>query len=225
MALNSIFDFGKSNTIIHTDAEKIFIANIAKKFKLSVIDTCFDVGKLQCSLDVWIDFHKNKNHLCTALYKVIKNNHLGPSLNTKGEFRKSFIKLAENIIDEYLKAFGYNRCELPEIAIYIYDFKDFNLEYAYGHAIPQIKKVISKKYEIKAEDIFVFYEPAVTILIDSDEKYESINSQKDQILLDCYNEMKKWDPFNFVAIDNVVVNVYLKSELDKQTLNIYYMRR
>lgn len=223
--LNSLFDFGKSNTIIHTDAEKIFIANIANKFKLSVIDTCFDVGKLDCDLRVWIDFHKNKNHLCTALYKVIKNNHLGPSLNTEGVFRISFIKLAEKIIDEYLKAFGYNRCELPEIAIYIYDFKDANLEFAYGHAIPQIQKVISKKYEIKADDIFVFYEAAVTILIESDEKYKSLNSQKDQIIRDCYNELKKCDPFNFVAIENVAVNLYLKSKLDKQRLNEYYMRR
>ena len=223
--LNSLFDFGKSNTIIHTDAEKIFIANIANKFKLSVIDTCFDVGKLDCDLRVWIDFHKNKNHLCTALYKVIKNNHLGPSLNTEGVFRKSFIKLAEKIIDEYLKAFGYNRCELPEIAIYIYDFKDFNLEIAYGDATPQIQKVISKKYEIKADDIFVFYEAAVTILIESDEKYKSLNSQKDQIIRDCYNELKKCDPFNFVTIENVAVNLYLKSKLDKQRLNEYYMRR
>ena len=223
--LNSLFDFGKSNTIIHTDAEKIFITNVADKFKLSVIDTCFDVVKLDCDLRVWIDFHKNKNHLCTALYKVIKNNHLGPSLNTEGVFRKSFIKLAEKIIDEYLKAFGYNRCELPEIAIYIYDFKDFNLEIAYGHAIPQIQKVISKKYEIIEDDIFVFYEAAVTILIESDEKYKSLNSQKDQVIRDCYNELKKWDPFNFVAIENVVVNLYLKSKLDKQRLNEYYMRR
>lgn len=223
--LYSLFDFGKSNTITHTDAEKIFITNIANKFKLSVIDTCFNIGKLQCRLNIWIDFHKDKNHLCTALYKIIKNNSLGPSLNTKGKFRKSFIKLAENIIDEYLKAFGYNRCELPEIAIYIYDFKDANLEFAYGHAIPQIQKVISKKYEIKANDIFVFYEPAVTILIESNEKYKSIKSQKDQILQDCYNELKKWDPFNFVAIDNVALNVYLKSKLDKQSLNDYYMRR
>ncbi len=223
--LNSFFDFGKSNTITHTDAEKIFITNIADKFKLSVIDTCFNVGKLQCSLDVWIDFHKDKNHLCTALYKVIKNNSLGPSLNTKGEFKKSFIKLAENIIDEYLKAFGYDRCELPEIVIYIYDFRDSNLEMAYGHAIPQIQKVVSKKYDINANDIFVFYEPAVTILIESNEKYKSIKSQKDQILQDCYNELKKWDPFNFVAIDNIVLNLYLKSKLDKQRLNDYYMRR
>ena len=223
--LNSLFDFGKSNTIIHTDAEKIFITNVADKFKLSVIDTCFDVGKLDCDLRVWIDFHKNKNHLCTALYKVIKNNHLGPSLNTEGVFRKSFIKLAEKIIDEYLKAFGYNRCELPEIAIYIYDFKDANLELAYGHAIPQIQKVISKKYEIIEDDIFVFYEAAVTILIESDEKYKSLNSQKDQVIRDCYNELKKCDPFNFVAIENVVVNLYLKSKLDKQRLNEYYMRR
>ncbi len=223
--LYSLFDFGKSNTIIHTDAEKNFITNIADKFKLSVIDTCFDVGKLDCDLRVWIDFHKNKNHLCTALYKVIKNNSLGPSLNTKGKFRKSFIKLAENIIDEYLKAFGYNRCELPEIVIYIYDFKDENLGYAYGHAIPEIKKVVSEKYDINADDIFVFYEPAVTILIDSNEKYKSIKSQKDQLIQDCYNELKKFDPFDFVAMDNINLKVYLKSKLDKQKLNIYYMRR
>lgn len=223
--LYSLFDFGKSNTITHTDAEKIFITNIADKFKLSVIDTCFNIGKLQCRLNIWIDFHKDKNHLCTALYKVIKNNSLGSSLNTKGKFRKSFIKLAENIIDEYLNAFGYDRCELSEIMIHIYDFQDSNLEIAYGHAIPQIQKVISKKYDIKADDIFVFYEPAVTILIDSNEKYKSIKSQKDQLIQDCYNELKKFDPFDFVAMDNINLKVYLKSKLDKQKLNDYYMRR
>ena len=49
---------------------------------------------------------------------------MGPSLNTKSKFRIKIVNLAEEIIDEYLKSFGYDRHQIPKVWIYIYDFKD-----------------------------------------------------------------------------------------------------
>lgn len=218
-------DFLKHGRIHHSSLEKDYIKHMNRKHDLDIVTTEFFVGKLQCNLRVYINLRGQENAMAKFLYTAVSGQSLDACINMGSRYSKEAVDIAEMIADEYLSIFHYKREELPKIAIYIYDFSETVIEYAYGNSALKLKNIISKKYRIDPDEIFVFYEPAVTILFDDEKHYHHVLERKDEIIRDCYLIVKKYDKFGGVQLENMAVNLYLKSKLDKEKLNNYLMKR
>jgi hypothetical protein len=214
-------DFLKTGKIIHNSLEDEFINHMKTKYSLDVVATDFFVGKIQCRLDMLINLNGRNNEITALLYDAVIKNDLGPSLNKSKRYSRDVVQTAEIIIDEYLSVYHYKREELSEILIHIYDFKHYVKGYIYGNSLIKIREIISPKYLVKQHDIYVHYEPAVTILFNDEKTYRNALKRKEELVHDCYSILKEIDFFGILKENEAEVKLFLKSDLDDRTLNKY----
>ena len=159
-------------------------------------------------------------------------------MNDPQLFGKEISELAERIGDILIDAHGYTRAEIlsryahsdaPPICVYIYDFTRSVLGYIYGHSSEALREAIVGKYRIpNPNDVFVYYEPALTVLLDDRAQYEALLARKDEVVRDVYTLMRGKFPLDklektfgypILTEESTVVKIILKSDMDPVLLN------
>lgn len=232
--LKNFFDFGKTK-IVPTPDEILFFGFLEKNYGISAVETHFCKGKIQNSLHIWIDAEKtNKLSLNGILNSVdLRNGNFSlncdPSNNELNDF-------AEEVINKYFSVFSIkdiaftktttdiNGDQIPKTALYVYDFAYFYKSYVYGHAINNIKKVISKKYKLEKKNILVFNEPLIKIIAENNESYVFLEKNIDDLKKHAFIELKKYDIHNSILENCVEIKILLKSQINSSVLNNYYMK-
>ena len=173
-----------------------FIQNVRTQIGLRALTADFVVGKWQGWFNVWLDLKNDPSETAQKLLNTVLNNGAGHPLNDPQLFGKEISELAERIGDILMDAHGYTRAEIlsryahsdaPPICVYIYDFTRSVLGYIYGHSSETLREAIVGKYRIpNPNDVFVYYEPALTIFLDDRAQYEALLARKDEVVRDVY---------------------------------------
>ena len=89
--------------------------------------------------------------------------------------------------------------------------------------------MIATKYCIpNPNDVFVYYEPALTIFPDDRAQYEALPARKDEVVHDVYTLMRGKFPLDKLEMafgypilteENTVVKIILKADMDPVLLN------
>lgn len=217
--LEKCTDFGNKTKHLISGNENAYIDSIHQKHNILIRESCFEKGALrQFHLRLWID----SGSLTEEQAAFVK-----PA--TSGQYRYTPCAdippgdegdaLCFRLVTEYLNCFSVNCTEADEIYLYIYDFKAYLTEYAYGHAIREIKSRVSQKFGINPKDVFVINEPVVKILVWEQDCYTRLSSLHASIAHECYEVLKKYDPYNCILEDNISVRILLGSEMDNNLLN------
>ena len=221
------------------------------RWQLRVIYADCYIGSEQCSIWLYIDLKHGNNAEASKLLEAVKRNgDLGGNLNSVKRFGTEVNELADALTDEYFSVIGTDRETLcaglepyipttPELAqlsgqfqqicTYIYDYTESVLGYVYGHSAEELSKMIAKKYRIpNPNDVFVYYEPALTIFLDDRAQYEALLARKDEVVHDVYTLMRGKFPLDkletafgypILTEENTAVKIILKSDMDPVLLN------
>ena len=161
--LKNFFDFGKTK-IVPTPDEILFFEFLEKNYGISAVETHFCKGKIQNSLHIWIDAEKTNKLSSNGILNSVDLRNGSFSLNCDPS-NNELNDFAEEVINKYFSFFSIkdiaftktttdiNGNQIPKTALYIYDFNYYFKSYVYGHAINNIKKVISKKYKLSSWSI------------------------------------------------------------------------
>lgn len=229
--LKNFFDFGKTK-IISTPEEILFFEFLEKHYGITAVETHFCKGKIQNSLNIWIDTEK---HCFTEILNKV-DLRTGNCLNYDIS-NTELNDFAEAVINKYISIFDaenvdsakmttdINGNQIPKTALYIYDFNYYLKSYAYGHAITDIKKTISEKYKIEKKNILVFSKPSITIIAEDDNVYYFLKKDIDELKRHSYIELKKHDIYNIISKNSVDIEILLKTQISSSVLNDYYMKQ
>ncbi|MBQ7935704.1 MAG: hypothetical protein IJ333_05080 [Clostridia bacterium] len=218
--LNSEFDFGLAKHITSKN-ESDFIELVESKYGILVKETFYTIGRLQNNLRIWADLSRRDTKLSKDLYNIHTNLN-GCNLYTSSSKLNTF---AKKFIKEYFRCFSIDIEDLSKTTLHIHDYIDSIKNYAYGHAIKNIKQILSQKYCIAPRNIFAFYEPIVTIIGEDEIIYSLLMDHKREIIELCYKEIKCHDYYDVIKKDVIAVNIRLKSTIAPEMLNDYYMKQ
>ena len=215
-----------------------FIQNVRTQIGLRALTADFVVGKWQGWFNVWLDLKNDPSETAQKLLNTVLNNGAGHPLNDPQLFGKEISELAERIGDILMDAHGYTRAEIlsryahsdaPPSCVYIYDFTRSVLGYIYGHSSETLREAIVGKYRIpNPNDVFVYYEPALTIFLDDRAQYEALLARKDEVVRDVYtlirgkfplDKLEKTFGYPILTEESTVVKIILKSDMDPVLLN------
>ncbi len=220
-------------------------------WQLRVIYADCYIGSDQCSIWLYIDLKHGNNAEASKLLEAVKRNgDLGGNLNSVKRFGTEVKELADALTDEYFSVIGTDRetlCaglepyipttpelaqlsgQFPQICTYLYDFTESVLGYIYGHSSEALREAIVGKYRIpNPNDVFVYYEPALTVLLDDRAQYEALLARKDEVVYDVYTLMRGKFPLDklektfgypILTEESTVVKIILKSDMDPVLLN------
>ena len=218
-------DFGNKAKHLISDYEDAYIREIFDQHRIVIQESCFEKGALnQFHLRIWI----NSNSLTeqqAALIEYAQKAQYHYTMKAPIAPFNDGDALCYELITQYLKHFSINCNVVDEVYLYIYDFDVFLTEYAYGHAIKEIKSRLSNEYGINQDAIFVISEPVIKILVWEKDLFVSLKSQYSAIVEVCYEELQKYDSYHRIQPDAVDVRIMLSSELDKESLNKMLHRR
>ena len=228
----------EKGTLENTSETVRFIQNVRTQIGLRALTADFVVGKWQGWFNVWLDLKNDPSETAQKLLNTVLHNGAGYPLNDPKMFGKEISDLAEQIGDILMDAHGYTRAEIisryahsdaPPICVYIYDYTESVLGYVYGHSAEELSKMIAKKYRIlNSNDVFVYYEPALTIFLDDRAQYEALLARKDEVVHDVYTLMRGKFPLDkletafgypILTEENTAVKIILKSDMDPVLLN------
>ena len=232
--LKNFFDFGKTK-IVPTPDEILFFGFLEKNYGISAVETHFCKGKIQNSLHIWIDAEKTNKLSSNGILNSVDLRNGNFSLNCDPS-NNELNDFAEEVINKYFSFFSIkdiaftktttdiNGNQIPKTALYIYDFNYYFKSYVYGHAINNIKKVISKKYKLEKKNILVFNEPLIKIIAENNESYVFLEKNIDDLKKHAFIELKKYDIHNSILENCVEIKILLKSQISSSVLNNYYMK-
>jgi len=214
-----------------------------ERWQLRVIYAKFEIAKVYFYSELYIDLKNGSNAKASKLLDAVQRNNSGIWLNSVKRFGSEVVGLADALTDEYFSVIGTDRktlCaglepyvshngQIQQICTYIYDFSESVLGYVYGHSAEELSKMIATKYCIpNPNDVFVYYEPALTVFLDDRAQYEALLARKDEVVYDVYTLMRGKFPLdklekNFgypiLTEESTVVKIILKSDMDPVLLN------
>lgn len=218
-------DFGHKEKHLTSDCEDAYIQEIFDQYKIVIQESCFEKGALnQFHLRIWI----NSNSLTeqqAALIEYAQKAQYHYTMTAPIAPLNDGDAFCYELVTQYLKRFSVNCNVVDEVYLYLYDFDVFLTEYAYGHAIKEIKSRLSNQYGLNQNDIFVINEPIVKILVWEKDLFVSLKSQYSAIVQACYEELQKYDSYHRIQPEAVDVRILLSSELDRESLNRVLLRR
>ena len=227
-----------------------YAERVWERWQLRVIYAEFEIAQVYFYSELYIDLKNGSNAKASKLLDAVQRNNSGVWLNSVKRFGFEVAGLADALTDEYFSVIGTDRETLcaglepyipttPELAqlsgqfqqicTYIYDFTESVLGYVYGHSAEELSKMIAKKYRIlNSNDVFVYYEPALTIFLDDRAQYEALLARKDEVVHDAYTLMRGKFPLDklektfgypILTEENTAVKIILKSDMDPVLLN------
>ena len=214
-----------------------------ERWQLRVIYAKFEIAQVYFYSELYIDLKNGSNAKASKLLDAVQRNNSGIWLNSVKRFGSEVAGLADALTDEYLSVIGTDRetlCaelepyvshngQIQQICTYIYDFTRSVLGYIYGHSSEALREAIVGKYRIpNPNDVFVYYEPALTIFLDDRAQYEALLARKDEVVRDAYTLMRGKFPLDkleaafgypILTEESTVVKIILKSDMDPVLLN------
>ncbi|MDL2287436.1 hypothetical protein LJB90_02600 [Eubacteriales bacterium OttesenSCG-928-G02] len=214
----------KTGVLYHTTIEKIFIDHMLKKYGSEVIITNVFIGNDYWVLDICMNL-RNSNKLSKILYDAVGSmDTRGPCLNDTDRFNPEVVSIANMLINEYLQIYHYKKEEVPKIIFHVCDFESGAISYAYGIQTMRFKEYFLKKYKgIKPYKIITFHENSLVIIADDEKLYNRLLKDKNNIEDECYSMLKEKIKFGELKKSDVVEKIFLKSNLDNETLTDYVM--
>ena len=213
-----------SGVVYYDTIELEFVKILRNKYGLNVVFTSFNVNKLQTVLHIYIDFSKNDNDFISEICTAVRNNEVvNQPLNNKKFFGEKLSAFADELMDEYLNVFCYDKEKLNNFQVYVYDLQRSFLARVHNVALDDFKSVLKRKFigSFSGINIFIDYEPSVKIVIDSFLLYEKLKFKKKMLVKELFDIIKKYDKFDLFEVRDVNLIILLEKDLSDEEKNRY----
>lgn len=221
LMLKSFFDFGKAECF-NSGMEECFKKEVQRETGVTVLQTLYEEGLVENNIRIWVDFSTTIDDRVLKLYNLVKSNMTGNSID-EISVENDVGFLVEKLTDLFLLHMDKNIEQDKKTRIYIYDFITEVKKYIYGNALATIRVQLSEKYDLI--NIFVFGEPMFKIVCKNLEQKIFCQNNYKNIVDICYEGMKKFDNYNVLQKDDVLIDILCETEIDAQRLNDYFMKK
>lgn len=202
-----------------SDEEMAFKKLVKNRFGLDVIETLR--GPYIESISVWFDLYSYRKEQKELFNIVLKNLVKNESLETENYFDSNIVNFANELINLYNSTFSKSLDNKKIKHIYVHDMHLSMREYAYGHAISDIRQKIGCKLKIESRYVLLWYGEGIKIIFENSLQLKNAMKQKEELLNICFDSIKKYDIRNILNIDDINLEFKLKSDIPKELLSGY----